>query len=167
MGVISAVHSSAGVRRRLVDALRALRGRLGPPGRARLAQLTIGGLAAAIIAGGYGLALPGPVLAQASGPLCPEAATVSGGTATVTVTCKYTGSSQYWAVPQGLSQATFALYGAEGGAGQSTESTGFGQSNAAAGGLGAKVAATMPVTAGTLLQVNVGQGASAGFGGGG
>jgi hypothetical protein len=64
-------------------------------------------------------------------------------------------------VPAGVGQATFTLYGAEGG----MSSTGV------AGGLGAAVTATLPVTAGTVLQLNLGQagGTSSGatIGGGG
>jgi len=47
-------------------------------------------------------------------PACPSAV-VTG--ATATVTCRYTGAAQYWTVPAGVTQATFTLYGAVGGAG--------------------------------------------------
>jgi hypothetical protein len=79
------------------------------------------------------------------------------------VTCIFTfpQSPQTWTVPAGVSQATFTLYGAEGG----MSSTGV------TGGLGAAVTATLPVTAGTVLQLNLGQagGTSSGatIGGGG
>ena len=83
------------------------------------------------------------------GPACP-AAVVSG--ATAMVTCGYTGAAQYWTVPAGVTQATFTLYGGagEGGAG---------------GGSGAEVTGTLPVTPGSVLQVNAGQAAGP-FGGG-
>jgi hypothetical protein len=90
-------------------------------------------------------------------PGCPVPV-VSG--ATATVTCSYTGAAQYWTVPAGVTQATFTLYGA---AGDTTDDSGT-------GGTGAEVAGTLPVTPGSVLQVNVGQaGANSGdaFGGGG
>jgi hypothetical protein len=129
-----------------------------PAGR-RLAAWT----AASLLAGG-GLAgaslLAGASAAVAdTGPDCP-AAVVSG--ATATVTCGYTGGSQYWTVPAGITQATFTLYGAAGGQATGDES--------GAGGFGAEVSGTLPVTAGTVLQVNAGQVGQQGgtaFGGGG
>lgn len=115
----------------------------------------------ATVLGGAGLAgslaLAGPALAQST-PACP-APVITGTTATVT--CSYTGAAQYWTVPVAVSQATFTLYGAEGGT--SIYST--------AGGLGAQATGTLPVTPGAVLQVNVGQGGSLNtgqtFGGGG
>jgi Putative Ig domain len=115
----------------------------------------------AAVLGGAGLigslALAGPASAQST-PACP-APVISGTTATVT--CGYTGAAQYWTVPVAVSQATFTLYGAEGGT--SVYST--------AGGLGAEVTGTLPVTAGSTLQINVGQGGALNtgptFGGGG
>jgi hypothetical protein len=94
-----------------------------------------------------------------------RASAASGGCTTSgnQVTCIFTfpQSPQTWTVPAGVSQATFSLYGAEGG----MSSTGV------AGGLGAAVTATLPVTAGTVLQLNLGQagGTSSGatIGGGG
>jgi uncharacterized repeat protein (TIGR01451 family) len=91
---------------------------------------------------GAGLLAGGPAAMADTGPDCP-AATVSGTTATVT--CAYTGGSQYWTVPANVTQATVTLYGATGGAEQ------------VFGGLGAEVSGTVPVTGGTTLQVNVGQ----------
>ena len=88
-------------------------------------------------------------------PPCPAPA-VSGGTATVTY-C-WTGGSQYWTVPAGVTQATFTLYGAEGDTLRSGP-----------GGTGAEVTGTLPVTPGSALQVNAGQGGAdtgAAFGGG-
>jgi hypothetical protein len=91
-------------------------------------------------------------------PACP-APVVSG--ATATVTCSYIRrGSQYWTVPAGVSQATFTLYGAAGDT----------KAGSGPGGTGAEVTGTLPVTPGSLLQVNVGQaGANSGaaFGGGG
>jgi hypothetical protein len=49
--------------------------------------------------------LAGGVLAADTGPACP--APVINGT-TATVTCQYTGGSQYWTVPAGVTQATLA-----------------------------------------------------------
>ena len=129
------------------------------PGGRRLAAWTAasllagGGLASASLLGGA------PAALADTGPDCP-AAVVSA--ATATVTCGYTGDSQYWTVPAGVTQATFTLYGAAGGQATGDESGG--------GGSGAKVSGTLPVTAGTVLQVNVGQVgqvASTAFGGGG
>jgi hypothetical protein len=94
-----------------------------------------------------------------------RASAASGGCTTSgnQVTCIFTfpPSPQTWTVPTGVSQATFTLYGAEGG----MSSTGV------TGGLGAAVTAALPVTAGTVLQLNLGQagGTSSGatIGGGG
>ena len=63
---------------------------------------------------------------------------------TVTCTFSYTGAAQSWTVPAEITQATFTLYGATGG-------------TDGAGGQGAEVIGTLPVTPGTVLQVNVGQ----------
>jgi hypothetical protein len=119
-----------------------------------VSALAVTGLAAAGLLVGAGSAL-----AQDT-PSC-GAPAVSGGTATVT--CAYTGAAQYWTVPGGVTQATFTLYGAKGGAG--------GYSGSGSGGLGAEVSAAFPVTSGTVLRVNVGQAGSSGgggtFGGGG
>ena len=67
--------------------------------------------------------------------------------AAVTATFEYTGAGQAWTVPAGVAQAGFTLYGAEGGA--SAEAL-------VAGGLGGSAAATIAVTAGETLQINVG-----------
>jgi Bacterial Ig-like domain (group 3) len=121
-------------------------------------------LAATGLAGGMSLAGSGAAAATvAQGtPACP-AAVVSDVSATVT--CHYTGAAQYWTVPAGVTQATFTLYGAEGGAGAAGDSVG------GAAGLGAEVVGTLPVSAGTEMQVIVGQaggtGSGATFGGGG
>jgi len=116
------------------------------------------------------LSLPAGRLARAApvaAGLALVAAVVPAGSTTSgnPVTCIFleTGGAQTWTVPSGVTQATFTLYGAEGN----------NHSGHAASGLGAKVTATLPVTAGTVLQVNVGQAGLFGagqphsFGGGG
>jgi len=111
-------------------------------------------LAAAVAAGGLAAAIPAGSASAASG-----SCTTSG--TQVTCTFTETGSAQTWTVPAGVTKATFTLYGAEGGA----------SDEGVAGGLGAEVTATLSVTTGTVLQVNVGQGGAANggatFGGGG
>jgi len=115
------------------------------------------GLALAVALGAAGLVgvIPAGPASAASG-----ACTISGGQATCTFT--ETGSAQTWTVPAGVTSPTFTLYGAEGG--------GSGDDNGP-GGVGAEVTATLTVTPGTVLQVNVGQaggtGTSSSFGGGG
>ena len=129
----------------------AIGGHLARAGAACMLALSAGALMAASAAQAAGTARPA----------CP-APVVSG--ATATVTCRYSrGGSQYWTVPTGVSQATFVLYGA---AGRTTDDNGTGGT----GGTGAEVTGTLPVTPGSVLQVNVGQaGATSGaaFGGGG
>lgn len=63
----------------------------------------------------------------------------------VTCTYEYTGAAQTWTVPDGVTASTFDLFGAQGG-------------NTAyfAGGLGGQATATMAVTPGQTLQINVG-----------
>lgn len=61
----------------------------------------------------------------------------------VTVDFSYTGSTQTWTVPAGITSITFTVTGASGG-----------KSN---GGLGASISGTMTVTPGSTLQINVGQ----------
>lgn len=61
-----------------------------------------------------------------------------------TLAFEYTGRAQTWTVPAGITQATFDVYGAQGGLG------GF------AGGLGGRATATLPVTPGSVIQLNVG-----------
>jgi hypothetical protein len=94
-------------------------------------------VAALTLAGGLLLA-DGSAPAEASG--CPA------GTATSTYFC-YTGAEQTWTVPAGVTEATFTVYGAEGG---SSSGTG-------AGGQGGKVVATYSVTADSKDTVYVGQ----------
>src|SRR5262249_34834834 len=66
---------------------------------------------------------------------------------TCTVTFDYTGGNQSWTAPAGVSSATFDLFGAQGGGNQA---------DTAAGGKGAEVKASLPVTPGETLQVVVG-----------
>jgi VCBS repeat-containing protein len=73
----------------------------------------------------------------------------------VVCTFNYTGEAQSWTVPDGVSQATFDVYGAQGG------SSGVGH----AGGLGGKASATIDVTPGDTLQINVGGAGSRGVAG--
>ena len=126
--------------------------------RAGTACILAGG-AASIMAAGAGQA------AAKVMPGCP-APVING--ATATVTCSYTGAAQYWTVPAWVTEATFTLYGAAGGAG-SNSWPGY-VAGVAGGGTAAEVTGTLRVAPGTVLQVNVGQaGASSGssFGGGG
>jgi len=72
----------------------------------------------------------------------------------VVCTFTYTGNAQYWTVPDGVSQATFDVYGAQGGS-----------AGGAVGGRGGEASATIAVTPGETLQVNVGGRGGAGLGG--
>ena len=78
-----------------------------------------------------------------------------------TDTFSYTGAAQTWTVPAGVTEATFDLYGAQG---DGDAGSVFDP------GLGGQATATIAVTAGTSIQVNVGgQGSppEGGFNGGG
>jgi hypothetical protein len=95
------------------------------------------------------------------------------GTAT-SCTFSYSGAAQTWTVPTGVTQATFGVFGAQGGQGSRLCNTncGFG----GPGGLGGEATATLTVTSGTVYQLNVGgagadgtttsNGAGGGFNGG-
>ena len=73
----------------------------------------------------------------------------------VECTFSYTGAAQTWTVPDGVTQATFDVYGAQGG------------NVDRSGGRGGKASATIAVTPGETLQVNVGgAGGAGGFNGG-
>src|SRR5437879_2360412 len=76
--------------------------------------------------------------------------------AAATQTFVYTGATQDWPVPSGVTFATFDVFGAQGG------------SN---GGFGGEATATIAVVPGEVLQINVGGTAASsgtgGFGGGG
>jgi hypothetical protein len=89
---------------------------------------------------------------------------VNEGAQATTVTFNWTGEAQTWTVPDGVTKATFDLYGAEGGLAERKSS----------GGKGGRATATIPVSEGSSVQVNVGgQGqsnanpAEGGFNGGG
>jgi len=120
----------------------------------------LAGGASALMAAGTGQAVAKVM------PACP-APVISG--ATATVTCSYTGAAQYWTVPAWVTRATFTLYGADGGGGGSFYSNPGG--GGTDGGTGAEVTGTLPVTPGTVLQVDAGQAGAlnsgAAFGGGG
>jgi hypothetical protein len=78
--------------------------------------------------------------------------------ATITCTYSYTGAAETWTVPAGVTEATFDIYGAQGGSGS------------AAGGKGAHVHAVLAMTPGETLDITVaGQGnrTAGGYGGGG
>ena len=81
-----------------------------------------------------------------------------------TETFSVTGAAQTWTVPAGVTSATFDLYGASGGGDASPTATAFRR------GLGGRATATIAVTPGDSIQVNVGgQGTqiTGGFNGGG
>jgi hypothetical protein len=98
---------------------------------------------AILLAGGLALAALSPAARAADGDCQPLGSEV-------VCTFDYTGAAQSWTVPEGITQATFAVYGAQGG---SSETTAAGTS---AGGLGGKASATIAVDPGDTLQVNVG-----------
>ena len=121
-------------------------------GRGRLAArlavvVPLGMVGASVLGGSAASALPSGCVQSGSA---------------VTCTFDYTGAAQNWTVPAEVTQATFTLYGATGGTQSVID---------AAGGLGAEVIGTLPVTPGTVLQVNVGQAGNINlhtvFGGGG
>ena len=98
-------------------------------------------------------------------------AVVAAPASATTETFLYTGAAQSWEVPAGVTSATFDVQGAQGGS-----TAGFlrdGCDRPSQGGLGGQARATLPVTAGAVLQVNVGgQGSGcddflSGVGGGG
>jgi hypothetical protein len=111
------------------------------------------------------LVLAGGLLAWVAAPPAGADSSCSG---TTTVTCEffYTGASQNFTVPSNVTQVTIDAVGAAGG----------GSSDGNQGGLGGEGLATIPVTPGETLQVNVGgdgqpgtsgSPASGGFNGGG
>ena len=91
--------------------------------------------------------------AQAATTTC----TPSGAVQECTVTFEFSGAAETWTVPAGVTQATFDLYGAQGGGGGGDRFTRPGS-----GGLGSEATATLSVTPGTTYEINVG-----GAGGGG
>ena len=71
---------------------------------------------------------------------------------TVTCTFDYTGATQTWTVPAGVTSATFDLHGAQGGTGTSSDPDVEGPP----GGKGAHVTTTLMVSAGALYRIEVG-----------
>jgi trimeric autotransporter adhesin len=126
-----------------------------PPWRKHTATMAALALGTLGLAGGALLAGAG----SADAASCPAATATS-------VTFCYTGAAQTWTVPAGVTQATFRLYGANGGGNGSDSGN---------GGHGAEVTGNLAVTPGTVLQVDVGQagqylgdtGTGNAFGGGG
>jgi hypothetical protein len=92
----------------------------------------------------------GAVVALFGGPLIAPAAAAS-------QTFTLTGAAQWWTVPEGVTQATFDVYGAQGGDGYFS----------GGGGLGGRATATIPVIVGETLQINVGGAGGSGAGGAG
>ncbi len=88
-----------------------------------------------------------------------------------TCTFSYTGAAQTWTVPVGVTSATFDLFGAAGADGGDYQLSGP-QANlpgsaarGGSGGLGGEAKATLPVTPGATLQINVGRQGGGGPGG--
>ncbi len=129
-------------------------------------------IAASVVAAGPAVAAKGGnATAQACqkggwtlGTFANQGDCVNDGAQATTVTFNWTGVAQTWTVPDGVTKATFDLYGAEGGLVERKSS----------GGKGGRATATIPVTGGSSVQVTVGgQGQSdgnpayGGFNGGG
>jgi len=136
--------------------------------------VVIGALAVAVSVVGAGPAVAakgGNATAQACkkggwtlGTFANQGDCVNDGAQATTATFNWTGEAQTWTVPDGVTKATFDLYGAEGGLAERKSS----------GGKGGRATATIPVSEGSSVQVNVGgQGqsnanpAEGGFNGGG
>ena len=100
------------------------------------------------LAGGLALVALSPA-ARADGDCQPSGSEV-------VCTFTYTGAAQSWTVPEGVTQATFDVFGAQGGSDERGQ----------AGGLGGKASATIAVTPGDTLQINVGGAGSPGVAGG-
>ena len=129
-------------------------------------------IAASVVAAGPAVAAKGGnATAQACqkggwtlGTFANQGDCVNDGAQATTATFNWTGEAQTWTVPDGVTKATFDLYGAEGGLAERKSS----------GGKGGRATATIPVSEGSSVQVNVGgQGqsnanpAEGGFNGGG
>src|SRR5436190_5772804 len=89
-----------------------------------------------------------PLLAPAQTAVVHADGTCTTAASVTTCTFHYTGAAQSWTVPQGVSQATFDLYGAAG--------ADAGGSSGIAGGKGAHVQAKLAVTACQVLGVYIG-----------
>src|SRR5918994_844699 len=96
---------------------------------------------AMLLAGGLALVAVSPA-ARADGDCQPSGSDV-------VCTFTYTGNAQSWTVPEGVTQATFDVSGAQGGGTP-------GGDGVIQGGKGGEATATIPVTPGDTLQVNVG-----------
>ena len=129
-------------------------------------------IAASVVAAGPAVAAKGGnAIAQACqkggwtlGTFANQGDCVNDGAHATTVTFNWTGEAQTWTVPDGVTKATFDLYGAEGGL----------EERKSSGGKGGRATAMIPVTGGSSVQVTVGgQGqsnanpADGGFNGGG
>jgi hypothetical protein len=68
---------------------------------------------------------------------------------TISDTTNYTGTTDSWTVPSGVTSIHFAVYGAAGGEGSATTNS--------IGGLGGSVEGDLPVTAGQVLNIFVGE----------
>jgi hypothetical protein len=82
--------------------------------------------------------------------------------AATTETFNFTGAAQTWTVPEGVSSATFDVFGAEGASGSSGSAFG-------PGGLGGRATVTVAVSPGQTFQINIGgagSGVTGGFNGG-
>ena len=73
-----------------------------------------------------------------------------------TVEFEYTGGAQWWAVPEGVEEAHFDVAGAHGGGGCPSEPVDYTGSPHNVGGYGHEIETDLQVTAGQVLQVNVG-----------
>ena len=82
------------------------------------------------------------------------------GTVTVTCTFSYTGASQTWTVPPGVTQATFDVFGAQGGNGSNPDAV----IPASVGGNGGETTATLGLAPAETLSVVVGGQGATGFG---
>jgi hypothetical protein len=115
--------------------------------RRRLVRPALGALAA------IALSAPATALAPAAWAVAPDCQ--PSGSETV-CTFTHTGGAESWTVPAEVTQASFDVFGAQGSGG--------------AGGLGGRASATISLTPGATLQVNVGgaggPGSTAGFNGG-
>src|SRR5262249_49032452 len=102
-------------------------------------------------------AFVGSSAAQSAAQSFPLCLTSAGGT---TCTFPYTGAAETWTVPNGVTQATFDVFGAQG-----SGSPGF-----SPGGNGGEATATIDVSPGqgfTIMVGGQGDGGSGGFNGGG
>jgi hypothetical protein len=85
---------------------------------------------------------------------CAAPATSSTGHRAIpSVLFEYTGSAQTWTVPDGVTSATFYVYGGGGGAGGNNGGV---VNNSGSGGHGAGVQATLPVEPGQQITIDVG-----------